>query len=156
MSAFPDDSQLLHTRDMHHTEESIAPERRKRTRVQVHWQLCFYLPESTETVNAVTQDLSSDGFYCQANSVFIPGELRICTLHVPTHDPNERDFVRPVLCRVRVIRVEALAEQGLYGVGCRIEDYSFVGDSNGSSAPITARVDVNNPRDGREHTAGRR
>jgi hypothetical protein len=112
----------IHTVD---TPEPALRERRRRIRVHVHWPVRFFLEGTEETVDTVTQDLSSDGFYCQASTVFVPGEIRACTLGVPTHHRNGGG-IRPVLCKVRVIRVEALGADGLYGVGCRIEDYHFI------------------------------
>jgi len=109
-------------------------ERRRRARVQAHWPICFTQPDTEKTVEAITHDLSSDGFYCQANTAFVPGELRECTLGVPMHQPNSGDRPRLVFCRVRVIRVEALGEDGFYGVGCRIEDYRFMSSGNGDRA----------------------
>ncbi|MBZ5621849.1 MAG: PilZ domain-containing protein [Acidobacteriia bacterium] len=125
--------------------DSLVRERRRRARVQVHWPLCFMRPGTTQIVETVTHDLSSDGFYCLTNIAFVPGEIRECTLGVPMHHPNNGDRVRPVLCRVRVIRVEALGDDGFYGVGCRIEDYRFIISGNGDSGlaggggPLDAR-----------------
>ena len=87
--------------------ETIKRERRKRSRVQVHWPVRFTRTDTADHVETVTHDLSSDGFYCLANTSFVPGEIRECTLGVPMHRPNTGE--RPVLCRVRVIRVEALS-----------------------------------------------
>lgn len=110
--------------------ETIIKDRRKRARVQVHWPVCFIRTGTSGCVETVTHDLSSDGFYCLADTAFVPGEIRECTLSVPMHRPYSGDRVRPVLCRVRVIRVEALGEDGAYGVGCRIEDYRFASSGN--------------------------
>ncbi len=107
-------------------EVSLSADRRRRARARVHWPLCFALPGISERVQTITQDLSSDGFYCIANARFVPGESRECTLLVPTHHPHGGDPALPVLCKVRIIRVEVLAEAGCYGVGCQIEDYRFV------------------------------
>jgi len=106
--------------------QPVVRERRRRARVQVHWPIRFIRAGTAEIVETVTHDLSSDGFYCLANTAFVPGEIRECTLGVPMHNANNGDRVRPVLCRVRVIRVEALGEDGFYGLGCRIEDYRFL------------------------------
>jgi hypothetical protein len=46
-------------------------------------------------------------------------------LAVPTHHPPNGAPALIVLCQVRVIRVEVLAESGSCGVGCRIIDYRF-------------------------------
>lgn len=109
-----------------HLHRTAAQERRRRARVQIHWSLHFLRPGATDGLDTVTQNLSSDGFYCIANTAFVPGETISCTLTVPTHDRNGGDRVRPILCRVRIIRVETLGEADLYGVGCRIEDYRFI------------------------------
>jgi hypothetical protein len=108
-------------------------ERRKRARMEVHWPLCFSLPGTAGLLETVTHNLSSDGFYCLAGTIFIPGEIRECTLGVPTHHPHCEVRVLPLKCKVRVIRVEALGGNGLFGVGCRIEDYRFAGGGNGSA-----------------------
>jgi hypothetical protein len=116
----------LATPQIDERDSVVRGERRRRARVQVHWPLSFIQHAAAEIVETVTHDLSSDGFYCLVNTAFVPGEIRECTLGVPMHHPNSGDRVRPVLCRVRVIRVEALGEDGTYGVGCRIEDYRFM------------------------------
>jgi hypothetical protein len=46
-------------------------------------------------------------------------------LHVPARDPEDDSRCVPVPCWVRVVRVEKLAETGLYGVACRVENYHF-------------------------------
>jgi len=113
-------------------------ERRRRVRAQVHWPLCFTRPGSTEPVRTMTHDLSSHGFYCITSAGFVPGEMRECTLVVPTHHPNGGKPVLPVLCKVRVVRVELLGEGGLCGVGCEIEDYRFA--NSGQDIPEWFRI----------------
>lgn len=108
------------------SEKPVSMERRKRARAQVHWPLCFSRPGTPDLVRTTTHNLSSHGFYCIANAGFVPGELTECTLVVPTHHPNGGKPALPVLCKVRVIRVEVLGESGFCGVGCEIEDYRFL------------------------------
>jgi hypothetical protein len=108
-----------------HQLDLVARERRRRVRLQVHWPLTFFRPGTTESTETATENLSSDGFYCSTNTAFVPGEIVSCTLSVPTNDRYGGDLTRPVQCRVRIIRVEVLTENDLYGVGCRIEDYRF-------------------------------
>jgi len=122
--------------------KSASLERRKRVRAQLHWPLCFSGSGANETVQSVTHDLSSDGFYCVANGKFVPGETRECTLVVPTHHPSGGNPSLPVRCKVRVVRVEVLGEDGFYGVGCKIEDYRFsVGRGDAPGIP-----EMNEPR----------
>ena len=108
--------------------ETLSPkvekDRRRRSRMQVHWQVSFS-HGTNGALESVTHDLSSDGFYCVARTAFIPGEIRTCMLEIPMHQKHGGDRLVRVYCKVRVIRVEALAESGMYGIGCRIEDYRF-------------------------------
>jgi PilZ domain-containing protein len=119
---------------------SFHPERRKRARLQVQWPLRFRCgPEST-IIEAITGDLSSDGFYCVAPSPFVPGEVQICTLSVPANHPDDLSLMITVQCRVRVVRVEVLAERGAFGIGCHIEDYCvhLPADANASESALAA------------------
>lgn len=100
-------------------------DRRKRARLRVHWPVQFRVNGSAATVDTFTEDLSSHGFYCRVATRFIPGEVRDCTLCVPARDPENESRSLRVPCRVRVLRVETLAEAGQYGVACRLEDYQF-------------------------------
>ena len=100
-------------------------ERRRRIRMQVHWPLRLHRTNAPEIVETLTQDLSSDGFYCLAKTSFVPGEALACILSVPTHHPNGDDRMVSVECRVRIIRV-ASTQEGVYGVGCRIEEYRLL------------------------------
>jgi len=97
----------------------------------LHWPLSFALTGTAESVQTITQDLSSDGFYCIANARFVPGEARHCTLLVPTHHPGGENSPLHVLCKVRIIRVEVTGERGFYGVGCQIMDYRLVNSARG-------------------------
>jgi hypothetical protein len=112
-------------------EKARIVNRRKRNRAQLHWPISFPLTGTTETVRTITQDLSSDGFYCIANARFVPGEARHCTLLVPTHHPGGENSPLQVLCKVRIIRVEVTGERGFYGVGCQIMDYRLVKPAHG-------------------------
>ncbi len=100
-------------------------ERRRRTRMRVHWPLRLHKANANEIVETTTYDLSSDGFYCLAKTSFVPGEAVACTLGVPTHHPNGADRVVSVECRVRIVHVES-RQEGLYGLGCRIEEYRLL------------------------------
>src|SRR4051812_43746253 len=68
--------------------ESSHPDRRRRARLRVHWPLVFR-GESGAVVETVTHNLSSDGFYCQADIPFLPGDVRRCTLSVPAYHPDD-------------------------------------------------------------------
>ena len=76
-------------------------------------------------VETVTYDLSSDGFYC----LTIRGSFRATSWNAAwacRRILRKTACALTIQCRVRVIRVEALGENRLYGVGCHIEDYRFL------------------------------
>jgi hypothetical protein len=104
--------------------DTLPLNRRKRTRLRVQWRLQF-CAAGCAAVETVTQDLSSEGLYCLVGAPFVPGEVRECILYVPARDPEDDSRSVPVPCSVRVVRLEGLAETGLYGVACRVETYHF-------------------------------
>jgi hypothetical protein len=104
-------------------QNPVAFERRKRARTRLHWPVLLFRNHTAEAIESLTRDLSSGGFYCVAKTRFTPGELLICTLKVPTHDPNGKHLERSLECKVRVMRVESQDEEDTFGVACRIEDY---------------------------------
>jgi hypothetical protein len=128
MASSPINRQVAYVDRQDVADAPLPIERRRRARAQVHWPVVFAGPRGDgveDVIRTVTHDLSSNGFYCIANVIFVPGETRECTLVVPTHNPFGGPPVMPVTCRVRVIRVEAVGDDGFYGVGFRIEDYRF-------------------------------
>jgi PilZ domain len=102
-------------------------ERRKRTRMQLHWPLRFHKTTAEGTLETVTADISSEGFYCLVKAGnFVPGEALACTLGVPARYPVLASPAMSVDCLVRIVRIDPAKEDGLNGVGCRIEEYRTV------------------------------
>ena len=101
-------------------------ERRTRFRTTLHWEVRFFHSGPFNILETVTQNLSSGGFYCLAETPLVPGELMTCSLKLPAHHPSGGEQAVSLECKVRVIRVEARDADGLYGIGCRIEDYHFL------------------------------
>jgi hypothetical protein len=106
-------------------EQPLPSERRKRARNHLHWSLLLFRNQAAEAVESLTRDLSSSGFYCVTDLAFTPGERLICTLKVPTHDPNGKHLEQRLECKVRVMRVEPQGAEGTFGLACQIEDYHF-------------------------------
>ena len=120
-------------------------ERRRRTRVLVRWPLLFRdVPGAA--VDTVTENLSSEGFYCLTSKPFVPGDLRTCTLSAPAYRPDDGSWVILVECQVRVVRVQALSESGMYGMGCRIEDYRVHVPADAAAHQIYPTADHNKSR----------
>jgi hypothetical protein len=75
-----------------------------------------------DVVTTITQNLSSQGFYCLSKERFAVGERLLCILHIPSSDLGGGGHLE---CRVEVVRIEENAADGQYGVACRTEDYRF-------------------------------
>ena len=99
-------------------------ERRKRPRTRLHWPVLMFRDwPGSDTVESVTSDLSSDGFYCLTRIQFIEGERLVCSIRMPTHDPHGKHLERTLECTVSVVRVVPQESADSFGVACRIEDY---------------------------------
>jgi hypothetical protein len=105
---------------------SELPERRRRARVQLRCPVSFFRVDGREPTRAITLNISSDGFYCLSNTPFVPGQLIGCLLLVSANDPDGRERKVALDCQVRVVRVSNRGIDGMYGIGCKIEDYRFV------------------------------
>jgi len=101
------------------------PERRKRSRSHVHWQVCFFGVNVGRTVETTTENLSSAGFHCFTPVPLIAGDLVTCRLRLPSRQPSTNGHGSSLECKVRVVRVEQAGERQSYGVACEIEDYRF-------------------------------
>ncbi len=118
---------LLHAGNGNNDPAISAPdERRDRRRVRVHWRvLLFRGPTDEDAEETITENLSSDGFYCFSARLFSAGELLFSQLHLPT--ANSGCGASYLECRVRVVRVEKhRANDANYGMACRIEEYRVV------------------------------
>jgi hypothetical protein len=100
-------------------------ERRKRARTNVHWAILLFQDQSSEAVETVTRDLSSNGFYCLSRIPFRCGEVLTCCMQVPTHEPFNNAGTLALECRARVVRRDPGKADGLCGIACQIEDYQF-------------------------------
>ena len=107
-------------------ERGFPPERRKRARTRLHWPITLFRDDSSSVLETVTQNLSSNGFYCVSPVSFMPGERLHCALKLPAHDPAGRSRTLSLECRVRVVRAEPAGEPGFFGIACRIEDFHLV------------------------------
>lgn len=105
-------------------EHSQRRERRGRVRTKLHWSLLFR-DRHGETMESTTENLSSQGFYCLCQTPVACGEVLLCWVTVPSHDPSGNKGQMVLECDVRVVRTEASPTGGRFGVACRIEDYRF-------------------------------
>src|SRR5215469_4274933 len=113
------------------SREEQHPERRKRPRTLVHWQVVLFRDHGDKIIETTTQNLSSCGFYCLLGASLTQGERLFCRLQVPLPEAPHRKSFGVLECRVRVTRVEPALADGLVGIACRIEDYRFVAPREG-------------------------
>src|SRR5580698_5034487 len=102
------------------------PERRRRSRSHVHWQVCFFAGNVGRIIETTTENLSSSGFHCFSPVPLIAGDLVTCRLHVPSCQPSNSGRGSSLECKVRVVRVEPASERQSYGVACEIEEYRLL------------------------------
>jgi hypothetical protein len=102
-------------------------ERRRRARTTVHWPVLLFHDKHDEAIETLTEDLSSDGFFCMSRKVLLPGETLACAIRVPSYSPAADESGRLLECRVRVVRSGPGNSEGNFGIAFRIEDYRFVG-----------------------------
>jgi hypothetical protein len=106
---------------------AIRPERRRRTRVAVHWRALLQ-NGGGETIDTITQNISSSGLYCLSPRPLTPGNYLIVRVLVPTHDPNGEDQMLTLECKVTIVRCESAAN-GLFGIACFVQEYHLIGGS---------------------------
>ena len=96
-------------------------DRRKRSRVPLHWPLRLFRQPGKPPAESVTENLSSEGLYCVTRQRFKPGERLQCEIVIPAPLGTGEPVV--LNCHITVRRVEPLREG--FGLGCHIEDYSL-------------------------------
>jgi hypothetical protein len=94
-------------------------ERRKRRRILLHWPVQLLLRSAGEAIRTTTLNVSSDGFYCFSPEALDRGDVIRCTIAIPSSGNELR-----LRCRVRIVRIEADAAGGGYGMGCQILQFS--------------------------------
>ena len=107
-------------------EMPLLRERRRRLRADVHWAVSLLGCSSRGPIESVTDNLSSDGFYCRCDELFVAGEFLECIISIPAHSRNGHPECLALRCLVQVVRVELLAAGGRCGIGCHIEGYRVI------------------------------
>lgn len=99
-------------------------QKRERERIQVRWPVMLVPSDGATIVITATENLSSSGFYCFSQQAFMPGEEIEARIEIPLRSTGnqQKSFL---ICRVRVVRVEAALTQG-YGLGCHIQAYNVL------------------------------
>jgi hypothetical protein len=98
-------------------------ERRLRGRMGLRWPLRILKgPRDARVLSTFTENLSSGGFCCVLEEPLAEGECVVCLLSLALHDLRKSQALH---CQARVVWVTVM-EDGRYGVGCRIDDYTIV------------------------------
>ena len=100
-------------------------ERRRQPRLKLGWPVRLFHLSRNLVIESTTRNLSSSGFYCLSPVSLEPSDLVECVLSLPAHDLGSQERRLPLHCKVRILRVEHEAQDGLAGIACRIEDYHF-------------------------------
>ncbi|MGB9605607.1 MAG: PilZ domain-containing protein [Bryobacteraceae bacterium] len=99
-------------------------ERRARLRLPVHWPLRIMPPNGGEEVlDSVTENLSSQGFYCWISRALAPGDCLRCVIEFPSRSAASARRLR-LHCHAEVVRSERGPQPGMFGIACRIKEYS--------------------------------
>jgi len=101
-----------------------AVERRKRPRAALRWTVLVTRGSSRHPMETTTINVSADGFYCLLPEAVAAGERVDCTIRIPAHKQDRIDAALCLQCRAQVLRVENYGVPGIFGVACRIEDYT--------------------------------
>ena len=99
-------------------------ERRRRDRVSLHWRVLLFRPTQSATIETVTENITSLGFYCTTPEPFTPGESLECSIVIPRSVLDELTHEVLLGCRVRVVHVKKTARG--YGLGCCVDYHKLV------------------------------
>jgi hypothetical protein len=101
------------------------PDRRRRPRLRLAYDLRLSLPGETTPIEAKTEDVSCEGFFFVTDHTFFPRDTVDCELVIPAEEfgqPLEHEIV--LHCRAEVVRVVQRGGGPGYGVACHVADYT--------------------------------
>ncbi len=113
----------------------IAWERRKQPRLKLSWPVLVFHLTGDRVIETRTHDLCSTGFYFLCPTALEVSTVLGCILSLPAHDTTRKGRCLPLHCRVRIVRVDHDARNGLAGIACCIEDYHFVPPAEDAAGP---------------------
>ena len=103
-----------------------APDRRGRPRLRLAYPIRLHQPGEEVRVEAKTEDLSCEGFFCISDRVFLPHDTLECELVIPSDKPGQPGEQSMVLrFRAEVVRIVPQDVDGAFGVACRFADYTI-------------------------------
>jgi len=109
-----------------------SDERRIKVRLPLRLPVCLHMVNGSPGINSFTENISGDGLYCISPIRFVPHERLTAEVWLPTAGPARCGAV--IRCKVRVMRSDALVVGGGFGIGCRIETYTFIAEERREEA----------------------
>jgi len=104
----------------------VAPDRRRRPRLRLAYPIRLHQSGEEVRVEAKTEDLSCEGFFCISDRVFSPHDRLECELIIPSDKPGQLGEQNMVLrFRAEVVRVVPQGAGGAFGVACQFADYTI-------------------------------
>ena len=114
-------AKIAHSEPASWSPPTLQPtqERRRRARLSLSLPVVLIRPGTVTEIEATTENVSSQGFYCLTDSEFWPDEILNCELSLPGDQVSSvpEDGLR-LTCQVRVVRVVPTGNQQRFGVAC--------------------------------------
>ncbi len=107
-------------------------ERRKYPRLALRLPVALSRAGEPGPLEGVTDNISVGGFYCVLPGRLAEGDRLECTLLMS--DGTHLGRAIRWLCRSQVMRVQSAEGGSRFGVGCRIDDYTLIVDSERQEA----------------------
>jgi PilZ domain len=121
-------AKIAHSEPFSWPPSTIQPnqERRRRPRLSLALPVVLTRPGTEAAIDAMTENISSEGFYCHTASEFWTDEILNCEVSLPGDQVSSvpEDGLR-LSCEVRVVRVVSRGAQQGFGVACHLEDYTM-------------------------------
>jgi PilZ domain len=100
-------------------------ERRKQERLALRLPVRFNSLDGSPAMNCMTENISSNGFYCICPEALVPGERRDVHLSLPARGYSRSGADVDLQCQVRVVRIDSIGTGPGFGVACQIERYTL-------------------------------
>jgi hypothetical protein len=107
------------------TSDPRMIDRRRQRRLPLRWTAYLYRAAATTPIEAMTRNVSSDGFYCVVEEPFAIGEVVHSALLIPAFDPEQPDRMMTIESECSVVRVECMGN-GSYGVAFHMRTLEVV------------------------------
>lgn len=115
------------------TQSKVLPQevadRRRRPRLRLAYPLRLLPADRRSSIETKTEDISCEGFFCLTESTLRLRERLECELLIPANTDDLDALEETIVLHLdaEVVRVVRHSNDSLFGIGCRIADYT-IGD----------------------------